>query len=116
MALVNVQSDDFLKQLVQCLITMRNKQSTLSREVMVDVIDDLGCNVCFSGPRRANNDGEARLGPRRYSFCLSRGEADRIKLRGINRIGSTVWRFIGRYTKRLGNCPLLFGLISPTFL
>jgi hypothetical protein len=71
MSFVNVQSHDFLKQLVQRLIGVGDNQSTLRREVVVDVGYDLHGHISFTRTGRTNNQGQAWLHSRADSFHLS---------------------------------------------
>ena len=47
------------EKLIQCLITMRNKQRPLVREVVVYIGYDLSCNVRLSSTWRAKHDRDA---------------------------------------------------------
>jgi hypothetical protein len=61
MSLVYVKSNDLLEELIEGLIRVCNEKRSLLREVVIDVIDDLSCNISFTGTRWSNNDGEPRL-------------------------------------------------------
>jgi hypothetical protein len=61
MSLVYVESNYLLEELVEGLVRVRNEKRSLLREVVIDVIDDLGRNVSFAGTWWPNNDGEPRL-------------------------------------------------------
>jgi len=80
MSLVDVQRCDFLEELVECLIAMRDEESTLCGKVMVDVVDDLSGNISLASTRRTDNDRQSRLCARSDCLDLSGSEADRVEL------------------------------------
>lgn len=64
MTLIYIQSNDLLEELVEGLIRMCDNQCSLVWTVVIDVGNDLDCNVRFSSTRWSNNlknSGEIEL-------------------------------------------------------
>ena len=61
MSLVDVQSNDLLEKLIESLIGVCDEECPLPREVVIDIVDDLSCDISLAGAWWADNDCETRL-------------------------------------------------------
>lgn len=55
MSLINVQLYDLLKQLIECLVAVRDNQCALLGPVVVDVVDDLHGHIRLARSRWTNH-------------------------------------------------------------
>nr|CAD7406124.1 unnamed protein product [Timema cristinae] len=120
MSLINVQSHDLLKQLVERLVGVSDNESPLSGEVVVQVGDYLDRYVCLTCTWGTHHERQSRLHARTNSLHLCWCEGDGIPTRENKTIASGNLRrwFIGGTqlfptTPEMSSSPLAMRALVP---